>query len=174
MCESVLVLRDQQPLEVKIDSLKNIEDKDHSLERSTDSPVLYQASRPPHRMLGSPHIPQHRSVFSDPRRTPPDPTPVLPAHQSSHQREVLSRNYYSTPPPPAHIGSSQRVHPTPGQEAPHSTPQTIPGMPPGSTSRGKVATPPHASQVPPQADSLHIMLQVSRFSHTVRICKNVT
>ncbi|XP_021929166.1 protein split ends-like isoform X2 [Zootermopsis nevadensis] len=50
-------------------------------------------------------------------------------------------------PPPAHLRTSRHHHPLPGTEAPAMQP------------RLQVATPPHASQVPPQADSLLTLLQ---------------
>lgn len=52
-------------------------------------------------------------------------------------------------PPPAHLRTSRHLHPLPGTEAPATQP------------RLQVATPPHASQVPPQADSLLMLLQVT-------------
>lgn len=76
-------------------------------------------------------------------------TPGLP------QRPFLYEDEGYRGPPPAHHhrpgGMSARVHPTPGQEAPPTQNQQ---------SRLQVQTPPHASQVPPQADSLLMLLQV--------------
>jgi hypothetical protein len=72
-----------------------------------------------------------------PHYTPPQPPPP---------------RYYEpgAEPPPAHLRASHHHHPLPGTEAPATQP------------RLQVATPPHASQVPPQADSLLMLLQVMR------------
>lgn len=69
-----------------------------------------------------------------PHYTPPQPPPP---------------RYYEpgAEPPPAHLRTSHHHHPLPGTEAPATQP------------RLQVATPPHASQVPPQADSLLMLLQ---------------
>lgn len=56
--------------------------------------------------------------------------------------------YYDDP-PPAHLPMARHVHQVPD----------APGQP-----RLQVATPPHASQVPPQADSLLMLLQVRIFT----------
>lgn len=73
---------------------------------------------------------------------------------------ATSRYYPAEEPPPAHVhavaGRAGGLHPQPAPEAPIS----IPGRP----SLCEVATPPLASQVPPQHDSLLMLLQVGYFS----------
>lgn len=76
------------------------------------------------------------------------PAPRLPHYTAPQQPPP---RYYEpgAEPPPAHLRTSRHLHPLPGTEAPATQP------------RLQVATPPHASQVPPQADSLLMLLQVT-------------
>lgn len=59
-------------------------------------------------------------------------------------RQQQYTRYYDEP-PPAHLHAGRHIHQAPD----------APGQP-----RLQIATPPHASQVPPQADSLLMLLQV--------------
>ena len=79
---------------------------------------------------------------------------VHPGSRLTHYTppQQLPPRYYEpgTEPPPAHLRTPRHHHhPLPGSEAPPTQP------------RLQVATPPHASQVPPQADSLLMLLQVN-------------
>ncbi|KAJ9592197.1 hypothetical protein L9F63_001313, partial [Diploptera punctata] len=77
---------------------------------------------------------------------------VHPGSRLTHYTtaQQLPPRYYEpgAEPPPAHLRTPRHHHhPLPGSEAPPTQP------------RLQVATPPHASQVPPQADSLLMLLQ---------------
>lgn len=91
--------------------------------------------------------------------SPHDRATDSPQVATVYQRGMASHytppsRYYDTgsEPPPAHLPRTvpRHHHPLPGSEAP-----------PAGQPRLQVATPPHASQVPPQADSLLMLLQVT-------------
>ena len=115
--------------------------------RSTESPLQGSVAVP---LAGAGY---HRPAASGYQHA----TPAAPPSPSSHQPRQThvyageeAHAGYRPSPPPAHLSgcrSTSLAQPTPACEAPSSVrPQPV-------------RTPPHASQVPPQADSLVMLLQ---------------
>lgn len=126
---------------------------DTGIEDSHSPPLeLRRTTRTPQdRTTDSPQVAQVYMLHGGVRLPPPPPPPQYNAasNPSLPGTPAVARAYYE--PPPAHLRSQ---YPMTASEAP-----TDRAITPDRSRKHQVVTPPHASQVPPQADSFQMLLQ---------------